>query len=93
MEFLLVISIFFLFSAIVGMFKFKDFFTKVHAASLADSIGAPLTIIFIAVIYGGDFIVILKLLLIAGLIFIFAPIASSRLAKAAYKDQEGLGDG
>jgi len=60
----------------------QDFYTRLHAASIIDTLGAML-ILFGLMLYYGFNIVSLKLLLILIFILITTPTAAHALAKSA----------
>ena len=67
---------------LVGVYRMPDFYTRLHAASIIDTLGAML-ILFGLILYYGFNIVSLKLLLILILIRITTPTAAHALAKSA----------
>ncbi len=66
----------------VGMLRFPDFFTRLHAASIADTLGAMLIIAGLILQAGFDLISI-RLLLIFFFVLFTTPTAAHALAKAA----------
>lgn len=66
----------------VGMLRFPDFFTRLHAASIADTLGAMLILAGLVLQAGFDLISI-RLLLIFFFILFTTPTAAHALAKAA----------
>lgn len=83
--------------ASIGVVRFPDFYSRMHPAGKADSLGQTLMLIGL-IIYEGVSLVSIKLLLIIIFIFIANPTATHALAKAAYtagvkpwtkKDKEG----
>ncbi|WP_338109423.1 monovalent cation/H(+) antiporter subunit G [Pseudomaricurvus alkylphenolicus] len=79
---LLILGAFFSLTGAIGLFRFPDFFTRVHAASVTDSI-ATILIIF-GLILRTDFdLVTVKLLLILVFLLFTSPTASHALAKSA----------
>ncbi|MFL0802807.1 MAG: monovalent cation/H(+) antiporter subunit G [Agarilytica sp.] len=66
----------------VGIFRFPDFFSRMHAASVTDSLGSGLIILGL-VLQTSEWLVIAKLLFIMFFIFITSPTSSHALAKAA----------
>lgn len=66
----------------VGLFRLPDFFTRIHAASIADSLAAML-IIFGLLLQSGFSLVAVKLLFILLFLLVTSPTASHALAKAA----------
>lgn len=79
---LLLAGIFFGLSGAVGLFKFPDFFTRVHAASVTDSIAAILIISGLLLQTSFD-LNTAKLLFILLFLMITSPTASHALAKSA----------
>lgn len=79
---LLILGAFFSLTGALGLFKFPDFFTRVHAASVTDSI-ATILIIF-GLILRTDFgLIAVKLLFILVFLLLTSPTASHALAKSA----------
>lgn len=69
----------------VGLFRMPDFYTRLHAASLTDTLGVGLIILGMAVQAGWTLITV-KLLLILLFILFTSPIATHALARAALAD-------
>lgn len=69
--------------ASIGIVRFPDFYSRMHPAGKADSLGQALTLIGL-IIYEGFSFVSIKLLFIIIFIFIANPTATHTLAKAAY---------
>lgn len=78
----LLLGAFFSLTGAFGLFRFPDFFTRVHAASVTDSI---VTLLIIAgLMLRTDFdLVTVKLLFIAIFLLLTGPTASHALAKSA----------
>jgi len=90
MEIRLIISGIFLFLgcflilvAAIGVVRFPDFYTRIHAAGKSETLGQFLVILSL-MIFEGFTLVSVKLLLIVAFIFICNPTATHALAKAAY---------
>ncbi|AWB66430.1 sodium:proton antiporter [Saccharobesus litoralis] len=79
---LLVSGAFFGLSGAIGLFKFPDFFTRVHAASVTDSLAAMLMIGGLLLQTSFD-INTAKLLFILIFLMMTTPTASHALAKSA----------
>ena len=79
---LLFAGVFFGISGAIGLFKFPDFFTRVHAASVTDSIAAILIIGGLLLQTSFD-LNTAKLLFIWVFLMITGPTASHALAKSA----------
>lgn len=65
----------------VGLLRMPDFYTRMHAASVTDTLGAGLVLIGL-VLQAGPTLVAVKLLIIGLLIFFTSPTATHALAKA-----------
>ena len=79
---LLIAGVFFGLSGAIGLFRFPDFFTRVHAASVTDSIAAILIIGGLLLQTSFD-LNTAKLLFILLFLMVTSPTASHALAKAA----------
>ncbi|WP_435273677.1 monovalent cation/H(+) antiporter subunit G [Psychrobium sp. nBUS_13] len=79
---LLISGAFFSVTGAIGLFRFPDFFTRVHAASVTDSV---VTLLIVAgLMLRTDFdLVTVKLLIIAVFLLLTGPTASHALAKSA----------
>ncbi|MBL1142873.1 MAG: monovalent cation/H(+) antiporter subunit G [Proteobacteria bacterium] len=67
---------------LIGVFRMPDFYTKLHAASVIDTMGTMLIIVGL-MLYSGFNLVSVKLLLIMIFILITTPTAAHALAKSA----------
>lgn len=79
---LIIIGLFFIFSGVIGFFRFRDFYSKLHAASVIECCGIPFTLIGLALIqnqYQSSF----KLVAIAILIVIVNPVSTYALGRAS----------
>lgn len=79
----LTIGCFLLLVASIGVIRFPDFFSRMHAAGKADTMGQSCIIIGL-IIYSGFNQVSLKLLIIMIMVLIINSTATHYLAKAAY---------
>ncbi|MCC8467872.1 MAG: Na+/H+ antiporter subunit G [Rickettsia endosymbiont of Eriopis connexa] len=79
---LVIIGLFAIFSGIISFFRFPDFYTKLHAASVIESFGVPVCLIGFACIEV-DIVNSGKLILAALLIFLLNPVATHALGKAS----------
>ena len=66
----------------VGLIRMPDFYTRMHAASVIDTLGAGLILLGL-LLQAGLTLVAAKLLMIALLIFFASPTATHALARAA----------
>ena len=76
-------GIFFLFMGALGLIRFPDFYTRMHAAGKCDTLGSLLLLVGLAIYQGFDFTSV-KLLVIAIFIFFTSPTAAHAIARAAY---------
>ncbi|MBU1565233.1 MAG: monovalent cation/H(+) antiporter subunit G [Proteobacteria bacterium] len=81
---LLLAGSFFCFTGGVGLLRFPDFFSRIHAASLTDTLGAGLILIGL-MFQAGWGLVLPKLILILLFSAITGTTASHAMAKAALK--------
>ena len=79
------IGLLFITSGIIGIWRFPDFYTKVHAASLIESIGAPLVLLGLMFMQN-SFTNICKLFFIMLSIFLLSPISTHAITKSAIKN-------
>ena len=96
---LLLSGAFFLVTGALGMVRLPDVFTRMHAAGMADTMGAGLILAGLCV-YSGVNLVTLRLILVLAFLWFTSPIATHALAKAAlsggtepYAPAGGDGDG
>ncbi len=88
---LILVGMFFIIFGIIALFRFPDFYTKLHAASVIECCGGPLCLLGLSMLQpeaASSF----KLLFIAILIFILNPVSTHALARASllYKvDKQG----
>ena len=68
----------------VGMLRMPDFYTRMHAASVVDTLGAGF-ILFGLLLQAGFTLVAVKLLMIGALLLFTSPTAGHALARAAYE--------
>jgi len=66
----------------LGLLRMPDLFTRMHAASLVDTVGAGFVLLGLA-LQAGLTLVTVKLAMIAVLIFFTSPTATHALARAA----------
>ncbi|MEZ5972974.1 MAG: monovalent cation/H(+) antiporter subunit G [Hyphomonadaceae bacterium] len=67
----------------VGLLRFPDLYTRVHAANVADTVGSVVVVIGLA-IAAPDWSIALRLLLLAGLLVALGPMLSHLVAQAAH---------
>ena len=74
---------FFLIAGGVGLIRFPDFYTRMHAAGMTDTLGAGLLLIGM-VLQSGDVLTAIKLIMIGFFIFFTSPTATYAIAHAAF---------
>ena len=67
----------------IGLLRLPDFYTRLHAAGITDTLGAALIILGMMV-EGGLSPVTVKLVLLGALIFLTSPTATHAIANAAF---------
>lgn len=67
----------------LGLLRMPDFYTRMHAASVTDTLGAAL-LLFGLVLQAGFTLVAVKLVILGLFIFFTSPAATHALAKAAF---------
>lgn len=82
-------GVFFLLMGALGLLRFPDFYTRMHAAGKCDTLGALLVLTGLAV-YGGLDLTSVKILLMAFFVFLTSPTATHAMARAALKDNMPL---
>lgn len=80
-------GLFFVLAGALGVLRLPDFYTRLHAAGMTDTLGAELIIVGL-MIQAGFSQMSLKLLLVAILLLLTSPTATHAVANAAY--QAGL---
>ncbi|WP_339046387.1 monovalent cation/H(+) antiporter subunit G [Candidatus Mesenet endosymbiont of Agriotes lineatus] len=86
-----VVGIFFVVTATVGMIRFPNFFTKAHAAGMVDSLGSAL--ILVGVLMQNELSMnMIKIMLIILLIWVTSTTGGHVLARTCYNDQNNKHD-
>jgi multicomponent Na+:H+ antiporter subunit G len=80
--FFIIAGTFFMFTAALGLIRMPDFFTRLHPAGVADSLGAPMVLTGVAILNGLT-LFSGKIILLMLFILITSPTACHALAKAA----------
>lgn len=77
-------GLFFVLAGTIGVIRLPDFYTRLHAAGMTDTLGAEL--ILLALIFQADNVqMVLKLLLVAFFLFVTSPTATHAVAHGAYR--------
>lgn len=78
-------GLFFVLAGTIGVIRLPDFYSRLHAAGMTDTLGAEL-ILFGLIVQSGFSQMTLKLLLVAFFLFVTSPTATHAVANAAYKN-------
>ncbi|HSB03970.1 MAG TPA: monovalent cation/H(+) antiporter subunit G [Thermodesulfobacteriota bacterium] len=74
---------FFFFTSTVGLLRFPDFYSRMHATGKGDTLGILLSLVGLAFLSGWS-LTSLKILFIAVFVFITSPTATHALLRAAF---------
>lgn len=66
----------------IGLHRLPDFFSRMHGASITDTLGAGLVILGL-ILQAGLTLIAVKLVFILGLLWLTSPTATHAIAKAA----------
>jgi len=77
-------GLFFVLAGTVGVLRLPDFYTRLHAAGMTDTLGAEL-ILFALLLQADSLQMVLKILLVAFFLFVTSPTATHAVAHAAYR--------
>ena len=83
---LILAGLFFLLAGVIGLFRFPDFYTRMHAAGKCDTLGSLLVVSGLAV-YTGFTLGSFKIIFIAVFVFLTSPTATHAIARAAFKNK------
>ena len=84
---LIVLGLFFLVVAAVGMVRLPDVFTRSHAVALTDALGAFFLLVGLA-IYDGFSTNTLRILVVLALLYLVNPVISHATVRAALRTGE-----
>lgn len=87
--FILIIGALFGIITVIGLIRFPDVYTRIHAASVVLTISAVLITIGVA-IYVWEFLLSLKILLIGLFFLISNPMATHSIARSSYQKRIAL---
>ena len=77
-------GLFFVLAGTIGVLRLPDFYTRLHAAGMTDTLGAEL-ILFALILQADNMQMVLKLLMVAFFLFVTSPTATHAVAHAAYR--------
>ena len=81
---LILVGLFFLFVAAVGVLRLPDVFTRSHAVSLTDSLGALFLLGGLA-LYQGFSVNLAKILIVLVLLYLLNPVIAHATVRAAHR--------
>lgn len=79
-------GIFLCFTAVLGLLRLPDLYTRIHAAGISDTYGVGL-VVFGLILQTGISLISFKLIFIVLLLWYTSPISSHSLLKAAYQSK------
>ena len=87
------LGLIFFFGASVGMIRFPDFYTRMHAAGKGDSLSTMLMLIGFGLVTMEDFsvgslLLFVKIMAIVLFIYITSPTSTHALMRASFEDDE-----
>lgn len=87
------IGLFFFLGAAVGMVRFPDFYTRMHAAGKGDTLSTMLMLAGFALVTMEDFsvgswLLLIKIMAVVLFIYLTSPTSSHALMRAAFEDDE-----
>ncbi|WP_339739875.1 monovalent cation/H(+) antiporter subunit G [uncultured Maricaulis sp.] len=74
----------FVLAGAIGVIRLPDFYTRMHAAGVTDTLGAELVILGL-ILQAGDWQTMAKLALVGLLLFLTSPTATHAVANAAHR--------
>lgn len=80
----IVVGLFFLVVGSIGMLRLPDVFSRAHALSLTDSLGAIFVLVGLA-IYEGFTMNFLRIMVVLILVYLLNPVISHATIRAAYR--------
>lgn len=83
-SFLVIAGAAFFFVGTLGLLRFPDFYSRVHAVTKCDALGAGLVLLGLAIWHGPDGESV-RILALIGLILVSSPTAGHALARAAFR--------
>jgi multicomponent Na+:H+ antiporter subunit G len=81
---LIILGAFFAFVAALGVIRFPDFYTRMHAATKAGAFGATLLLLAAAIHFGSMRAIVMSSIIII-FFYLTTPVAAQTLAQAAYR--------
>ncbi len=82
--FLFAAGSFFVITGALGLLRFPDFYTRMHASGVTDTLGADLILWGMILQADGDWLLIAKLLIIMLFLMFTSPVSTHSIAHAAW---------
>ncbi len=84
------VGLFFFFATTIGVLRFPDFYTRMHAAGKGDTLSSLLILVGLAIynlhhLSAGNILVTIKILFILMFIFLASPTATHAIIDAGYE--------
>jgi multicomponent Na+:H+ antiporter subunit G len=80
----MVTGVVFVLAGAIGVVRLPDFYTRMHAAGVTDTLGAEM-IVFALILQAGFTLLAAKLLLVGFILFLTSPTATHAVANAAHR--------
>ena len=80
----IIVGMLFVFAGTLGVLRLPDFYTRLHAAGITDTLGVELILLGL-IIQSGFSQMSLKLLMVSFFLFLTSPTATHAVANAAYE--------
>jgi multicomponent Na+:H+ antiporter subunit G len=85
---LIVVGLFFFAIGVLGILRFPDFYTRLHAAGKCDSLASVLVVLGVALFNlqefsGANLLVSIKIMFVAAFVFVASPTATHAITEAA----------
>jgi multicomponent Na+:H+ antiporter subunit G len=77
---LIFLGLFLIFTSVIGCYRFPDYFSKMHAATIGDAVGCPLSLVGIALLSNNW-----KIAFLVPILLVINPTASYILNRVALK--------
>jgi multicomponent Na+:H+ antiporter subunit G len=89
---LMAAGLFFFFATTVGVLRFPDFYSRMHAAGKGDALSSLLILLGLATynlhhLTGANFLVSIKIIIILVFIFLASPTATHAIIDAGYESE------
>jgi len=80
-------GLFFFTAGTVGLLRFPDALTRMHATTKCDTLGAGMVLVGLTFFEGGSMYLVLKVILLIVFLWVTTPAAAHCMARAVYRTQ------